>query len=106
MRGVFIGVNGTSTNMERSVWHQVVAGRPTHVAGQVERPPPTFFTDSAFSSLCRRMETKARVEPPQTLAGRPLGPLGLGSGPLGPRVKYTLVVIMILTFGQLHFIIP
>jgi hypothetical protein len=39
------------------------------------------------------------------LADRPLGPLGLGSGPLGPRVKYTLVVMMILTFGQLHFVI-
>jgi hypothetical protein len=35
-----------------------------------------------------------------------LGPLGLGSGPLGPRVKYTPVVMMILTFGQLHFVIP
>jgi hypothetical protein len=40
------------------------------------------------------------------MAGRPLGPLGLGFGPLGPRVKYTPVVIMILTFGQLHFVIP
>jgi hypothetical protein len=37
---------------------------------------------------------------------RPLGPLGLGSSPLGPRVKYTPVVMMILTFGQLHFVIP
>jgi hypothetical protein len=27
MRGVFIGVNVTSTDLERSVWHQVVAGR-------------------------------------------------------------------------------
>jgi hypothetical protein len=39
-------------------------------------------------------------------ADQPLGPLGLGSGPLGPHVKYTTVVIMILTFGQLHFVIP
>jgi hypothetical protein len=30
----------------------------------------------------------------------------LGSGPLGPHVKYTPVVMMILTFGQLHFVIP
>jgi hypothetical protein len=44
------------------------------------------------------MGTKARVEPPQTLAaqqgigptGRPLCPLGLGSVPFGPCVKYTL----------------
>jgi hypothetical protein len=39
-------------------------------------------------------------------ASRPLSPLGLGSGPLGPHVKYTPVVMMILTFGQLHFVIP
>jgi hypothetical protein len=73
--------------------------------GQVEQPPPTFSTDSGFST-CRRVATKAWAEPPQTLVGRPLGPLSLGSGPLGPRVKYTPVVMMILTFGQLHFVIP
>jgi hypothetical protein len=33
-----------------------------------------------------------------------MGPLGLGFGPLGPRVKYTPVVMLILTFGQLHFV--
>jgi hypothetical protein len=38
--------------------------------------------------------------------GRSLGLLGLGSGPIGPRVKYTPVVMIILTFGQLHFVIP
>jgi hypothetical protein len=52
------------------------------------------------------MATKVQAEPPQTLAGRPLCPLGLGSDPLSPRVKYTPVVMMILTFGQLHFVIP
>jgi hypothetical protein len=81
-------------------------GQATWPAGRVERPPPTFSTNSAFSSSCRCVATKARAEPPETLAGRPLGPLGLGSGPLGPRVKYTPVVMMILTFGQLHFVIP
>jgi hypothetical protein len=39
-------------------------------------------------------------------ADRPLGQLDLGSGPLGPHVNYTPVVMMILTFGQLHFVIP
>jgi hypothetical protein len=39
-------------------------------------------------------------------AGWPLDPLGLGSGPLGPHVKYTPVVMMILIFCQLHFVIP
>jgi hypothetical protein len=36
----------------------------------------------------------------------PLGPFGLGFGPLGPCVKYTPVVMMILTFGQFYFVIP
>jgi hypothetical protein len=64
IRGVFIGVNGTSTNMERSVWHQVVAGRPSLVAGQ---SGGVASTDSGFSSSCRRVATKAQAEPPQTL---------------------------------------
>jgi hypothetical protein len=44
------------------------------------------------------------AEPSQTLDSQPLGPLGLGFCPLGPRVKYTTVVMLILTFGQLHFV--
>jgi hypothetical protein len=32
MRGVFIGVNGTSINLERSVWCQVVASQPVGAA--------------------------------------------------------------------------
>jgi hypothetical protein len=128
MRGVFIGVNGTSTDLERSVWSQVKAGQPSHMAG---RSGVGTSTDSAFSSSCRHVATKAHAKPPQTLAdwprswaGRlapgptrrgvwptwsadwPLGPLGVGSGPLGRCVKYTPVVMMILTFGQLHFVIP
>jgi hypothetical protein len=71
----------------------------------VEQPPLTFSTDSGFSS-CRHVATKARAEPPQTLAGRPLGSLGLGSDPLSPFVKYNPVMMMILMFGQLHFVIP
>jgi hypothetical protein len=102
-KGVFIGVNGTSTDLKRSVWCQVVAGRPSHRAGQ---PGGAASTDMGFSSSCRHVATKAWAEPPQTLASWPLGPLCLGPGPLGPRVKYTPVVMMILTFGQLHCAIP
>jgi hypothetical protein len=55
----------------------------------------------------------ARAEPPQTLAGwqRSRGghpaprPTWLGSGRLGPRVNYAPVVMIILTFGLLHFVI-
>jgi hypothetical protein len=35
-----------------------------------------------------------------------LGHFGLGLDQLGPCVKYTPVVMMILTFGQLYFVIP
>jgi hypothetical protein len=65
VRGVFIGVNWTSTDLERSVWVQVVAGRSSHVAGW---PGGATSTDSGFSSSCRRMKTKARAKLPQTLA--------------------------------------
>jgi hypothetical protein len=86
MRGVFIGVNGTSTNLGKSVWCQVVAGQPSHVAG---RSTGSASTDLAFSSSCRYVATKSQVEPSYSLASRPrswagrwlLGPLGLGSGP-------------------------
>jgi hypothetical protein len=33
-RGVFIWVQGRVTDLVKSVTHQVVAGRPSHVAGQ------------------------------------------------------------------------
>jgi hypothetical protein len=106
-KGVFIGVNGTSTDLERSLWHQVVAGRPSRMAGRAGGAASTDFLHRlGLSSSCRRLATKARAEAPQTLVDRPLGPLGLGSGPLGPGVKYTHVVMMILIFDQLHFVIP
>jgi hypothetical protein len=34
VRGVFIGVQGGVTDLVKSVTHQVVAGRPSHMAGQ------------------------------------------------------------------------
>jgi hypothetical protein len=65
MTEVFIEVNGTSTDLERSVWRQVEAGWPSHVAG---RSGGAASTNSAFSSSCRHMATKARAELPQTRA--------------------------------------
>jgi hypothetical protein len=35
-----------------------------------------------------------------------LGPFDLGFGQLGPCIKYTPVVMMILIFGHLYFVIP
>jgi hypothetical protein len=42
MRGVFIGVNGTSTDLERLVWCEVVARQASHMAG---RPGGMASTD-------------------------------------------------------------
>jgi hypothetical protein len=66
--GVFIGVNGTSTDLERLVWWHVAVGRPSHMASW---SGGAASTDSTFSSLCRCVATKAQVKLPQTLAGRP-----------------------------------
>jgi hypothetical protein len=44
-------------------------GRPIRWSGL--HRPPTFNTNSSFSSSCRHVATKAWVEQPQTLAGRP-----------------------------------
>jgi hypothetical protein len=41
--GVFIGVNGTSTDLEKLIWWQVVAGRPSHMAGRLSGVASTDF---------------------------------------------------------------
>jgi hypothetical protein len=85
-------------------------GWPSKRCGRVERPPPTQASPPRVDVWQPRLRlnhlkpwlASQGVGP----AGRPICPLGLGSDPLGPRVKYTPVVLMILTFGQLHFVIP
>jgi hypothetical protein len=84
MRGVFIGVNGTSTDLERSVWHQVVAGQPSHLD---DWQGGMASTDLGFSSSCRRVATMTRAEPPQTLANGPRSWTDwLAPGPTRPGV--------------------
>jgi hypothetical protein len=82
-------------------------GRPV---GWVEWPPPTRASPPRIDAWQRRLGLNCLKPWPTDqgfgLSGRHLGPLGLGFGPLGPRVKYTPMVMMILTFGQLHFVIP
>jgi hypothetical protein len=77
-------VNGTSIDLERSVWCQVEAERPIQMAGQ---PSGATSTDSAFSSSCRRVAAKAWAEPPQTLASWPRSWAGRPApGPTQPGV--------------------
>jgi hypothetical protein len=90
-----------------------------HRLGEVGLAPGGGW-QSGWSSL-HRHSPSTRASPPHVdmwqprlkpnhlkawSASRPLGPLSLGSGPLGPHVKYTSVVMMILAFSQLHFVIP
>jgi hypothetical protein len=89
-------------------------GQDSWPVGRVDWPPPTFSTDSGSPprvdawqprlepNLLKPWSTGQVVRP----TDHPLGPLGLGSGSLGPHVKYTPVVMMNLIFGQVYFVIP
>jgi hypothetical protein len=84
-------------------------GRPAGWSGLHGLSPPTQASSPCVDAWQPRLGPKC-LKPWLTgqgvgLTGWPLGPLSLGSGPLGPCVKYTSVVMMILTFGQLHFVI-
>jgi hypothetical protein len=78
-------------------------GQAKWPAGQVLWPPLTRPSPPRVDTWQPRLgPTHLKPWP----VGRPLDRQGLGSGPLGPHVQYTPVVMMILTFGQLHFVIP
>jgi hypothetical protein len=47
------------------------------LASRVERPPPTFSADSGFSSLCRRVATKARPNRLKPWLGRSVALIGV-----------------------------
>jgi hypothetical protein len=79
-------------------------------ADRVERPP-TIRPSPPHVDVWQPRLCLNRFKPWPTgqgvgLTGQPLGPLGLGSSPLGPCVQYTPVVMMILTFGLPYFVIP
>jgi hypothetical protein len=86
-----------------------LTGQATWPAGRVERPPPTRASPHCVDTWQPRLGLNHLKPWPASQgdgpADQPLCSLSLGSSPLGPRVKYTTMVIMILTFGQLHFVI-
>jgi hypothetical protein len=87
------------------VWHQVVAGWPSHVASWPGGAASTDFLHRLGLLLLVWTRVLEAVGQTGIKRGR-LGPFGLGFGPLSPCVKYTAVVMMILTFGQFYFVIP
>jgi hypothetical protein len=100
--------------MEKLVWCQVVADRPSHMSCRVEQShrlyplpwPSTPHVDTCPQSRGPNPHKTWPANQGVWPASRPLCPFGLGFGPLGPCVKYTPMVMMILTFGQLYFVIP
>jgi hypothetical protein len=89
--------------LAKAVTRQVVAGLAMWPVSRVERLPLPW---TSLSRVDTCPQSRGPNQLKTWLAGRPLEPFGLGFGPLGPHVKYNSVVMMILTFGQLHFIIP
>jgi hypothetical protein len=59
-REVFIGPCGSSTDLEKSVWCQVVASQPSHMAGRSGGAVSTALT---FYSSCRHESSKSWAKP-------------------------------------------
>jgi hypothetical protein len=80
--GVFIGLQGGITDLIRSVTHQVLAGRPSHVVGQ----PPCLASNDfkhlekvPMKQTCQRLQSGA--DRPKCLVSRP---------PPGPTSQWPL----------------
>jgi hypothetical protein len=58
--GVFIGVQGGVTDLVKFVTHQVVAGRPSHMAG---RPPGLASIDFQLWIPCYHLLESVTVKP-------------------------------------------
>jgi hypothetical protein len=80
-KGVFIGPWGSFTNLEKSVWHQVVAGRPVGWSGLHRLSPPpwpsTPHVDTCPRSHGPNQHKTWSVGQGVWPAGRPLGPFWL-----------------------------
>jgi hypothetical protein len=86
VRGVFIGVNGTSTDLERSVWHQVEVRRLSHMANRsagwrgLHRLSPVTWPSPPSVDTCQPRLEPNLLKP--WLAGRPTpGPTQPGVWP-------------------------
>jgi hypothetical protein len=73
-------------------------GQATWPVDRVDQPPSTRASPPRVDVWQPRLRSN-RLKP--WPAGWTVGPLGLGSSSLDPRVKYTPMLMMILTFGQL-----
>jgi hypothetical protein len=82
-------------------WPVNPRGWPAGWSGLHRLSPPTRASPRVDTWQPRLGPNRLKPWP----AGQAVGPEGRPLCPLGPCVKYTPVVMMILSFGQLHFII-
>jgi hypothetical protein len=84
-RGVFIGVPGEVTDLIKSVRHQVLAGRPSHMAnrpwssGSIDYQPriPDYRLLGSITTKASRERMQSGVGRPGILSGRPpMGSIG------------------------------
>jgi hypothetical protein len=95
-RGLFIGTWLSSTDLEKLVRCQVVVGRPvgwSHLHQHSSLPwPATPRVDTCHQNHGPNRHKTWPAGQGVWLATWPLGPFGLGFGPLSPCIKYTPVV--------------
>jgi hypothetical protein len=103
--GVFIGVQGGVTDLVKSVTHQVVDGRPSHVA---RRPQGLAFTDFWLRISCYRLLESVTVKPTherlQSGAGRPVGLTGWPPpGSTGQQSLHITSLCQVHSWGDTYF---
>jgi hypothetical protein len=104
-RGVFIGSWVSSTDLVKAVTHQVVVGRPSHMAGRPIGMASTAFLHRLGLPLLvytHAHEAVSRTDlKPGRPVGHPLGPLVSGIGTLPPCVRYTPRMTLIFVEFQI-----
>jgi hypothetical protein len=97
-RGAYIGAEGVSTDLARSVWSKWTVGRPSMwPPDHSSRPPPPSSLGSFLVNRHRDVSTMSWAEPTQTLAGR------LTLRPTWPRVWSTWSTCQRHPRGDAHF---
>jgi hypothetical protein len=104
-RGVFIGVQGGVTDLVKSVTHQVMVDRTSHVAGWPRDPASTNFW---LRIPCYQLLESVTVKPTrERLQCGPSQPGGLASRPpsgsTGQRPLHTASSCQVHSWGDTYF---
>jgi hypothetical protein len=91
--------------MVKSVTHQVVVGRPSHVAGQPQGPASTdFWLRIPYYPILESVTVKSTREMLQSGAGQPGGLAGWSApGPTGQRPLHTVSSSHVHSRGDTYY---